>query len=312
MKKLILLFMFIVFTSINLFSQAIPTQLDYQGILKDVSGNLLSGDYTLTFKIYDVASGGSALWTEVQIVPVQEGVFSVHLGSITPITTVPFDKEHFLGITIGAASELIPRTRLTPSPYSFMAMDILNNSVTSAKIENGTIVAADLSNGAVTSEKISDEPGIAENSNSTTHELAGVTTMTTICTLTVTIPAPGYIVLDGKTIAWFAAITGQNEIYMQIDETEGGTITSPFWTKAGLQAYASTGQAFFPVNCQRTFSKPAGTYTFYLEAQAVGGNGVGATTNVYQTQLSAVYYPTAYGNVASPENIQSVDESLSK
>ena len=310
MKNFILFFMLIASTS--LFGQAIPNQLDYQGILKDASGNLLSGDYALTFKIYNTESGGTALWSEIQVLPVQQGVFNAHLGSVTPITTVPFDREHFLGITVGAASELTPRTRLTPSPYSFMAMDVLDNSITSPKIVDGTITTADLSNNAVTSEKTVDEAGIAENSNTTTHQLAGITTMTTICTLTVTTPGPGYIVLDGKTIAWLAGTTAQNEIYMQIDETEGGAITSPFWTKAGLQAYASTGQAFFPVNCQRTFSKPAGTYTFYLEAQSVSGNGAGATTNVYQTQLRAIYYPTAYGTVESPENIKSADESLSK
>ncbi|NWG28719.1 MAG: hypothetical protein HXY48_09335 [Ignavibacteriaceae bacterium] len=431
MKKLLLLAVFIVFTSTNIFSQAIPKQIDYQGVLKTSAGTIVpDGNYQLTFKIYNDPTGGTPLWSEAQTVAVANGIFSAHLGSITPITTVPFNRIHFLGITIGADPELSPRTLLTPSPYSFMAMnvmdntvvkslnslkddvnlvagsnititpsgnnltisaagggggtvtqvntgagltggpitttgtisvandgittamlqnnsvtsakivdgtvatadlgdnsitsakildgtivsgDLANNSVTSAKIVDNTITSSDLSNNSVTSVKILDEPGIAEVRNETPFSIAGNTAMTTIATLSITIPAAGYIVLEGKSIAWFSGVTGQNELYMQIDETEGGTIVNPYWTKAGLQAYASTGQAFFPVSCQRTYTKSTGgTYTFYLEAMPVSSNVPGATTNLYITQFRAIYYPTAYGGVTSiKESSGGNDESIS-
>ena len=292
MKKLLFLLTMVSFMSVNILGQAIPKQIDYQGVLKTAAGVIVpDGNYPMTFKIYNDPTGGAALWTETQTVAVANGLFSAHLGSVTPITGVPFDRIQFLGITLGAEPELLPRTTFTPSPYSFMSMKVVDDGVTSAMII--------------------DEPGLAEVGNTTTHSLAGITTMTSIATLSITIPAAGFIVLEGKTIAWLSGVTGQNEIYMQIDETEGGTITSPYWTKAGLQAYATTGQAFFPVSCQRTFSKGAGTYTFYLEAQSVSGNGTGATTNLYQTQLRAIFYPTAYGSVSSlKESSERVDESI--
>ena len=156
MNRIIFTISLITILAFNIFSQTIPKQISYQGVLKDASGNILSGDFAMTFKIYNDPTGGSALWTEIQTVSVANGLFSVQLGSINPITTVPFDRMHFLGITVGTESELSPRTLLSPSPYSFMAMNALDNSITSAKILDGTIVNSDLSNNSVTSEKIMD------------------------------------------------------------------------------------------------------------------------------------------------------------
>lgn len=130
MKKLLLLLIVICITSVTTFGQAIPRQIDYQGVLKTSSGTIVpNGNYQLTFKIYNDPTGGSPLWTETQVIAVANGIFAAHLGSITPITTVPFDRIHFLGITVAADPELLPRTMLTPAPYSFMAMNVMDNTV---------------------------------------------------------------------------------------------------------------------------------------------------------------------------------------
>jgi hypothetical protein len=85
---------------------------------------------------------------------VTNGVFSVHLGSITPITGVAFNRDHYLGITIAAEPELSPRTKLTPTPYSFMAMDVMNNTVNSDKIVNLSITGTDIANNTIGPEKL--------------------------------------------------------------------------------------------------------------------------------------------------------------
>ncbi|MGE5693282.1 MAG: hypothetical protein ACM3YF_05835, partial [Candidatus Zixiibacteriota bacterium] len=42
----------------------IPQLINFQGILKDGSGNLVAdGSYSITFTIYDAATGGNNLWT---------------------------------------------------------------------------------------------------------------------------------------------------------------------------------------------------------------------------------------------------------
>ena len=149
MKRTLLLLSLICFLSINLFGQAIPKQFDYQGVLKDASGTALNGDYGLTFRIYNEPTGGTALWSEIQVVNVNNGLFNAHLGSNTPISGVPFDRVHFLGIQIGTEAELTPRTMLTPSPYSFMSMDIMDEAVTTTKIHDDAVTGAKIGSSQV-------------------------------------------------------------------------------------------------------------------------------------------------------------------
>lgn len=129
MKRILLLFILVVLISVELIGQTIPKQINYQGILKDASGNLLTGDYALTFKIYNEPTGGTPLWSEIQVLTVTNGLFNAYLGSNTVISGVPFDRSHFLGIQVGTGTELTPRTMLTPSPYAFMSMNVADNTV---------------------------------------------------------------------------------------------------------------------------------------------------------------------------------------
>lgn len=182
MKKLLLLLVFIVLTSTNIFSQAIPKQIDFQGVLKTAAGVIVpDGNYQLTFKIYNDPTGGTPLWSETQMVAVANGIFSAHLGSVVPITTVPFDRIHFLGMTIGADPELSPRTMLTPSPYSFMALNVMDNTITSAKLVDLTITGTDIANNTIGPEKLNFTPGSGTIGGSgTTNYLPIFTNSTTL------------------------------------------------------------------------------------------------------------------------------------
>ena len=47
----------------------IPQTMSYQGLLTNGDGNAVPDDnYTLSFKLYDVAIGASDLWEETQVV----------------------------------------------------------------------------------------------------------------------------------------------------------------------------------------------------------------------------------------------------
>lgn len=123
----------VLFTAPGLRSQ-VPRMMSYQGVLTDAGNQPVpDGNYVLTYKIYDVATGGTPLWTEVQQVAVLGGIVSVTLGSQVPIT-LPFDRPYWLGITINAATELQPRRRLTTAAYSFAAGTVDDGAVTPAKI----------------------------------------------------------------------------------------------------------------------------------------------------------------------------------
>jgi hypothetical protein len=107
----------------------IPKKLSYQGILTDDSGNPLSGDQTLTLKLYDVGSGGTALWEETQNVVVDFGVFNVILGEVTPLN-LSFDKQYWLGITVAPnPTELSPRVQLTAAAYSLNSLAVADTTI---------------------------------------------------------------------------------------------------------------------------------------------------------------------------------------
>ncbi|MBI1842613.1 MAG: hypothetical protein HYR88_17380 [Verrucomicrobia bacterium] len=126
-------------------AQAAPPDLmTYQGFLVDGNGNALASsspaNYPVTFRIYTASLGGTRLWSEQQIVTVDKGNFSVILGEGTPIGgevhpllsavmagPAASDRYMSLSVTIGAAtSEMLPRLRMLPAPYAFLATSANN------------------------------------------------------------------------------------------------------------------------------------------------------------------------------------------
>jgi hypothetical protein len=93
----------------------VSQNINYQGKLTDSSGNPLTGTYSITFKLYNVASEGSAVATSTQSVQCTNGLFTVSL---------PFPAGYYnggglwLGITVGTDAEMTPRQELRPVPYA--------------------------------------------------------------------------------------------------------------------------------------------------------------------------------------------------
>ena len=92
--------------------------ISYQGRLADSAGNPLTGMETMEFRIYDVPTGGVPLWEEywtgANAVAVSDGLFNVMLGSVnnTLASSIEGYDELYLGITVGADSEMVPRVQL--------------------------------------------------------------------------------------------------------------------------------------------------------------------------------------------------------
>ena len=97
-----------------------PQLIDYQGFLKDGSGNPVTGSLSFTFKIYTASTAGTHKWTETQnSISVTGGLFNVTLGTSTPIPDTVFNQtDRWLGITVAGGSELSPRTRISSSAYA--------------------------------------------------------------------------------------------------------------------------------------------------------------------------------------------------
>jgi len=103
---------------------AVPTRINFQGKLLDTNKNPRNGSFNLVFRICDTpaSSCASPIWTESQTgVPVTNGVFSLQLGSVTPLPATAFSSdERYLEIQIGSEVSS-QREKLVTSPYAFKA-----------------------------------------------------------------------------------------------------------------------------------------------------------------------------------------------
>lgn len=114
-------------------------KLSHQGILSDAKGApVADGKYAITFKLYDIASGGAPIWSEERTVSVSKGIFNLLLGEVKTLN-LPFDKPYWLGVTIGSGAELLPRMELTASAYSLHAKTIADSAISTSKIQDGAI-----------------------------------------------------------------------------------------------------------------------------------------------------------------------------
>lgn len=100
-------------------SADISPYIGYQGVLRDAVGNPVpDGDYTITFRIYNIEVNGLPIWIETQTLPVEDGILNAHLGAVSSLGALAFDEPYWLGMSIGGDPELAPRTEFTTVPYA--------------------------------------------------------------------------------------------------------------------------------------------------------------------------------------------------
>ncbi|MGB9561304.1 MAG: hypothetical protein ACPL6C_00680 [bacterium] len=116
-----------------LFLGAVPLILNYQGKLTTPTGLAITDTLSMTFWLYDTATGGTPIWHEVHdTVVVSQGLFSVILGERTPLNTLQFNKQYWLEVQIGSET-VLPRERLTSMPYAIRAnyAEVAGEAITS-------------------------------------------------------------------------------------------------------------------------------------------------------------------------------------
>ena len=270
---------------------AVPGTISYQGLLTDGAGTpVADGPYDLTFKLYNVPSGGGVLWSETQnAVSVARGIFSVNLGSITELA-LPFDQPYWLGVSIGVDAELVPRTPLASSPYA------LN-------------VRTPLPANSVGAQTIIDEPGIAQSILIGSHAVIGnangnPVNMAEDLSVTITTPGPGYVMLSAVGYITLSNVSAYQYVEYQISETTGVPGFQFVPAEPNYVQYCGFGQApntsyfDFPMACHRVFYKPvAGPYKFsYVTARLGSFTPQASVSNL---SLTATYFPTSYGTVSA-------------
>ena len=109
--------------------------INYQGRLTDGTGAPIDGtSVSVTFSIYNVASGGTALWTETQSISVSQGLYSVQLGAVNPVPDDLFNAaDRWLGVKVGADLEMTPRAQITSVAYAMNSQRIGGQKIQSGK-----------------------------------------------------------------------------------------------------------------------------------------------------------------------------------
>jgi len=89
-----------------------------QGRLTDASGNPVpDGNYNITARIYNVSSGGTALCSDTDPVPVSNGLFYMDIDYCT--SAILNGQQLYLGIQVGSDTEMTPRRPIYPVPYAW-------------------------------------------------------------------------------------------------------------------------------------------------------------------------------------------------
>jgi hypothetical protein len=107
----------------------VPRLVKFSGLLKDVSGNLLTNTVGITFAVYSEETGGVPLWQETQNVQLSQGRYTVFLGEGTsggiPAELFASGQSQWLGIRILLPGEEEEQARLflTSVPYALKAVD---------------------------------------------------------------------------------------------------------------------------------------------------------------------------------------------
>ena len=118
----------------------VPHLINYQGRLS-AAGDAVDDELELTFRLYTVPEAGTELWAETHYVTVEGGMFSVLLGSITPLMPQVVGSDPlYLEMQVTGDGVMLPRHRLASVPFALvsesaaMASDVAHGSITADKL----------------------------------------------------------------------------------------------------------------------------------------------------------------------------------
>lgn len=118
-------------------SAASTDTIAYQGRLADSGGEPLEGSFEIRFRLYSQAIGGSHLWSETwsggNEILVDDGLFNVLLGSLTPIPQNVFEGNGtlWLGVKVDTDAEMVPRVQLGSVPFASVAATVPDRAIES-------------------------------------------------------------------------------------------------------------------------------------------------------------------------------------
>jgi hypothetical protein len=223
-----------------------PTQIPYQGRLTDAAGTPLNGSFSIRFSIHNLASAGAELYNETQpTVTVTNGLFTVNIGSVTPLTPTVFSGDtRFLEIKVGADAPMTPRQRLLSSPYAH---------------------------------QVANMPGVAGIGSD--GGVAFLGTPTTILSQTITVPDAGFVYVTANCQGNVNHVNGSSSIVTVGVSDVAGSFPANQDVGIGVPSGAPSGFYFFPFAVSGLFPVTAGARTFFY----LGSGTTGSTNDMQMT-----------------------------
>jgi hypothetical protein len=206
MKTRVLALLFAALASSGLAqSSSVPTLISYSGKVVDASGNPITGQRLMVFRIWDGPTDSGAAnrkWSEQQTVVLSAGEFSVLIGAGSPVASesnsgtfadvfnpASGTSSRYLGVTVDDGNsatvdpEISPRQQVVTTAYAFrsrLAETVASGAITSASFGSGAVNEAALGTSAVSSGKVADNAitaaKIADGSVSTAKLADGAVT----------------------------------------------------------------------------------------------------------------------------------------
>ncbi|MCP3876486.1 MAG: hypothetical protein GY699_25515, partial [Desulfobacteraceae bacterium] len=152
-------------------SFAVPAQINYQGVLEDAGGPL-TGTTTMIFRLFDVETNGSEpLWEETQDVSVDQGIYSVILGTgtISPsygglADALLLNDNLWLEVQVSGET-LSPRQKITSVGFAIRAGTVSDGAITETKLAANAVTTEKLADGSVTASKVTGGPDSGLNAD---------------------------------------------------------------------------------------------------------------------------------------------------
>ncbi|MEE9441047.1 MAG: hypothetical protein V3V99_00030 [candidate division Zixibacteria bacterium] len=283
LSQTLILFAILIISSATVFAQA-PDMIMYQGRLTDTDGAPITTTTQVIFTIYDADVLGNDLFADtLDITPDNNGLFTAEIG---PVNASIFNgAQRFIGIKAGADAEMDPRQLLTSAPYAYSAeraQTVPNNSINDIKI--------------------TDEPGLAFKESLPANIFREIPDgYTVLDSISISAPSSGYIYIWAHVdIAIDHVLGTRDEIYFQVATTPSTIVFgnygfSQIMVPSELPTQASRYYTY-PIDVHRPFFvNSAGTYKYYFNARTI--SGFADIDRFYNLQLTAFYFPTAYGTV---------------
>lgn len=106
----------------NAMAEPMPRMLQNYGMVTDLSGQGLTGEHRVIFRLYDSPDGTLVLWEEVKLLTFLQGAYRATLGNQVSLPAELFlIGDLYLGVTVDGDSEMKPRTPISSVPFARVA-----------------------------------------------------------------------------------------------------------------------------------------------------------------------------------------------